>query len=187
MTGLGLPITLEPEAQLGALRADPGEAPIAGATWYTAEKVEDGLAYRFPVGALSDANYITADLLVDGNRLVVFLLELAEGASGPRFRLLFSALNECQARLRMPLEATKQNRWRYEREGAWLKPMCGGDVVDLGKVDRMSLTVLRKSDAPARFCLTPVTFTRAEPPLIREPRLPKGPLLDELGQSTLHE
>jgi hypothetical protein len=32
-----------------------------------------------------------------------------------------------------------------------------------------------------------VTATADEPPLLTEPILPKGPLLDELGQSTLHE
>ena len=37
------------------------------------------------------------------------------------------------ARMRVPLEAVDQNRWRYPREGAWLKPMCGGDRVDLAR------------------------------------------------------
>ena len=33
--------------------------------------------------------------------------------------------------MRAPLEAVDQNRWRFEREAAWMKPLCGGDRVDL--------------------------------------------------------
>jgi hypothetical protein len=163
------------------------ETPIAGATWYLAHEVEDGLAYRFAAGALANARYLTADLLLDGTHLAVFVLRLQEGEAGPVFNLTYGALNQCSARLRMPLEAVKQNRWRYEREGAWLKPLCSGERVNLGKVDRMTITVLRKSDKPVRWCMTPVTATAEEPPLLDELVLPQGPLLDELGQSRLHD
>ncbi|MCX7969644.1 MAG: hypothetical protein N3B10_14315, partial [Armatimonadetes bacterium] len=179
-------LVLPPQRKLGSIRED-GLAPIEGSIWYVAENVGDGLAYFFPEGALANMNWLTADLLLDGNHLVVFLLTLQEGESGLAFRLVFGALNQCQARIRVPLEAVNQNRWRYPRESAWLKPMCGGDVVDLRKVDRMTLTVLRKSEEPARWCLTPFVATVSEPPKLTKPLLPKGPLLDEFGQSTLHE
>ncbi len=182
-----LPLQLDPEGMVGGLVREDEGAPIAGASWYAAEAADDGLSYRFPAGVLAEAKYLTADLLVDGDHLVVFALRLQEGGRGPTFMLLFSALNQCQARLRMRLEAVDQNRWRYDREGAWLKPMCAGDRVDLAKVDRMTITVLRKSDRPARFCLTPVVATAVEPERLDAPALPKGPLLDELGQSALHE
>ena len=182
-----LPLQLDPEEMVGGLVREDEAAPIAGATWYVAEAADDGLSYRFPEGALAEAKYLTADLLVDGDHLVVLALRLQEGEGGPTFMLLFSALNQCQARLRMRLEAVDQNRWRYDREGAWLKPMCAGDRVDLAKVDRMTITVLRKSDRPARFCLTPVAATAVKPERLDAPVLPKGPLLDELGQSALHE
>jgi len=181
------PIELTPEDLLGNLEQESATTPLAGATWYTAREVGDGLRYRFPVGTLLDARYLTADMLVDGNRLGVFLLTLQEGEAGRSFGLLFSALNQCSARMRMPLEAVEQNRWRYEREGAWLKPMVTGDRVDLGRVDRITLTVLRKSDRPVRWCMTPLTVASSEPPRIEEPILPQGPLIDALGQSTLHE
>jgi hypothetical protein len=87
----------------------------------------------------------------------------------------------------MPLEAVNQNRWRYDREGAWLKPMCSGDRVDLDRVDRMSLTILRKSAQPVRWCMTPLVATVDVPLKLDEPILPRGPLIDELGQSTLHD
>ncbi|MFL7809337.1 MAG: hypothetical protein AB8I80_11950, partial [Anaerolineae bacterium] len=165
------PFELEPEDLLGSLEQESATTPIPGATWYTAHQVGDGLRYHFPAGTLVDARYLTADLLVDGNRLGVLMLTLQEGEAGRSFRLLFSALNQCSARMRMPLEAVEQNRWRYEREGAWLKPMVTGDRVDLGRVDRATLTVLRKSDRPVRWCMTPLTVTSAEPPRIDEPIL----------------
>lgn len=192
-----LPLELAPAGLLGGLEREDTPAPIPGArrfgtAWYTAHAVGDGLAYTFPEGALAEARYLTADLLVGGNHLVVFELVLQEGEDGPAFRLLYSALNECSARIRMPLEAVNQNRWRYPREGAWLKPMCGGDRVDLARVDRMTIAVLRApapgdSEQPARWCLTPVQATADEPPRLDQLVLPQGPLIDELGQSTLHE
>ncbi|MFN4179659.1 MAG: hypothetical protein ACK4I8_05060 [Armatimonadota bacterium] len=179
-------LILQPTQKLGQLREE-GSAPLEGAVWYVAENVGDGLAYFFPEGSLAEMNWLTADMILDGKYLVVFVLTLQEGESGPAFRLVFGALNQCQARIRVPLEAVKQNRWRYPREGAWLKPMCGGDVVDLKKVDRMTLTVVRKSEEPARWCLTPFVATFNEPTKLTKPLLLKGPLLDEFGQSTLHD
>ena len=182
-----LPMQLVPDGMVGGLKREPGGAPIPGATWYVADDELDGLEYRFPGGALAEGAYLTADLLLDGNRLVVFVLRLQEGEDGAAFHLSFAALDQCQARLRMPLEAVNQNRWQYPREGALLKPLCSGARVDLRKVDRLAIGVLRKSARPARFCLTPVTVTRGRPPRVDDPILPKGPLLDELGQSALHE
>jgi len=182
-----LPFTLTPHSLLGALSQEDAPTPLAEATWYTARENGDGLAYTFPKGALVGARYLTADTLLEGEHLVVFALHLQEGDDGPTFALSYGLITECAARLRVPLEAVNQNRWRYEREGAWLKPICGGQRVDLRKVDRIRLTVLRKGPNPARFCLTPLVAVAEEPPKLEAPLLPKGKLLDELGQSTLHE
>jgi len=192
---VALPMVLKPEGMLGQTAADAGETPIPGAVWYVGQEVGDGLSFGFPAGALAKANWLTADLLVDGNCSVAFSLQLCEAGQeqapaeqgGPRFSLHFSALNQCQARMRVPLEAVDQNRWGYDREGAWLKPRCGGDRVDLSKVDRMTITISMKSDRPARFCLTPVTATAEAPAKLDRPILPKGVLIDELGQSALHD
>jgi hypothetical protein len=182
-----LPYEIPFQALLEGAAQEAGPAPLAGAVWYEAREIGDGLAFAFSAGALAGAKYLTADLLLDGERLAVFSLTLQEGENGAVFRLSFGLLNECQARLRMPLEAVDQNRWRYEREGAWLKPICMGERVDLGKVDRMALTVYRKSREPVRWCMTPLTATLEEPPRLEKPLLRRGKLLDELGQSALHE
>jgi len=94
---------------------------------------------------------------------------------------------QCVARLRVPLEAVNQNRLHYEREGAWLKPMCMGQRVDLSKVDRMTITLLRQGERSVRFCSTSLVATVDEPSRLKDPYLPCGPLLDAMGQSTLHD
>jgi len=180
-----LPLRVEPASLLGGLKREEAPTPIEGAVWYVAEAVGDGIAYRFPVGALTGATHLTADMLVDGEHLAVFQLALQEGDQGATFTLTYAALNQCAARMRMRAEAVNQNRWRFDREAAWLKPMCGGQRVDLARVDRMTIKVLRKSGRPVRWCLTPVTATATEPALLVKPVLPKGPLLDELGQSRM--
>lgn len=182
---LGTP--LRPEAVLGSLRREEGETPISDARWYVAEEMGDGLDYRFPTGTLAGAQYLTADMLLDGNHLIVFTLTLQEGEKGRTFNFRFAGLNQCSLRLRMPFSLVDQNRWGIEREGAFLKPRCSGDRVDLARVDRMSFKVSRKSPLPARWCMTDLMYSAGEIEKIAQPVLPKGPLLDELGQSTLHE
>jgi hypothetical protein len=152
-----------------------------------AEEIGDGLRYTFPPGTLRQFTWLSADFLLDGSHLGVFVLTLCEGETGPAFGYSFGLLNQCSARLRMPLETVNQNRWRYPREGAFLMPRCQGERVDLSKVDRMLLTVEHKSSLPLRWCMTPIQASAAEPSRLTRLVLPKGPLLDELGQSALHD
>ncbi len=178
---------LLPDAWIGRMISQPDAPILSGGSWYTASEAGDGWTCHFTPGDLLHFNYLTADFLLDGNHLAVFLVTLQEGENGPAFGFSFGLLNQCQARLRMPLEATRQNRWRYEREGALLKPTCSGERVDLARVDRLTFSVLRKSPAEFRWCMTHLIATVQEPDLLDSPLLPAGPLVDELGQSTLHE
>lgn len=187
-----MPLILKPISLLGSITQEPAPAPLHGATWYKGTLPFDGLDYRFPSGALAETRYLTADVLLDGNHLCTFRIVLQEGEDGPQFYLSQGFLNQCQARIRMPLEAVNQNRWRFDREGAWLKPRCGGQRVDLYKVDRMRFEIERMpytltGAQPVRWCMTPFSATVKEPSFLVKPLLPKGALLDELGQSTLHE
>jgi hypothetical protein len=187
-----MPLTLKPTSLLGSITQEPAPAPLSRASWYTGIKPSDGLAYSFPVGALAEMRYISADMLLDGNHLCTFLIVLQEGEDGPEFSLSQGFLNQCQARIRMPLSAVNQNRWRFEREGAWLKPRCGGQRVDLLKVDRMRFEIERmpysvSGALPVRWCITQFSATVKEPSRLKNPLLPKGALLDNLGQSTLHK
>jgi hypothetical protein len=172
---------------LGKLTKPGGEPPLGGATWYMGESEGDGLSWKFPAGAFSKIKYLAADMLLDGDTLVVFSISLQEGEKGRTFRFSFGGLNQCSFRVRMPLAAVDQNRWMLDREGAWLKPMCSGDRVDLAKVDRMILTIKRKGPLPARWCMTPVYASTVDVEKLAMPVLPKGKLLDELGQAALRD
>ena len=170
---------------LGNLQAEATASPLPGGVWFTAEKPGDAFVFKLQPGGLSSSQWLSLDLLADGFYLLVFMLSLQEGQRGPRMDFEFGALAQCQARLRMPLTAALQNRWLYEREGALLKPMAWGDRVELGRVDRLTIKVYRKIEGPVRFCMTPLRLTADEPAQLRKPLLPKGVLMDELGQSSL--
>jgi hypothetical protein len=181
-----LPLRLSP-TRTARCAVVHGPSIVDGATWFEVAEPWEGLDYRFAPGALAGARFITADLLVEGNDLVVFQLRLQEGEGGPVFTLDYATIHDAEARLRMQTEAVNQNRWQFPREGAWLKPMANGAVVDLAKVDRMAIRVMRKSERPVRWCQTDVTVTAGDVERMATPRLPKGALVDELGQSRVRE
>src|SRR3972149_1041471 len=106
---------------LGGLNAVDGPALINGADWYEAGAAGDGWELTFAPGKLAASQTLVTDLLLDGTELAVFYVTLRAGADGPWFRLRFGLLNQCSARMRMPLELVDQNRWRVQREGAGLK------------------------------------------------------------------
>jgi len=171
----------------GKLRQEAGETPVPGARWFTAEAVGDGISFEFPAGALAKVKCLTSDMLLDGNALAVFQITMREGAQGRAFRFSFGALNQCGFRVRLDLAMVDQSRWMADREGAFLKPLASGDRVDLAQVDRMTLTVSRKGPRPVRWCMTEWAALPAMASKLADPVLPKGPLLDEFGQSTLLE
>ncbi len=173
--------------QLGTLRDDPSPSPLDDARWYVADQIGDGLRYEVPAGTLTRASFLTADLLLDGRHLAVFQLALSEGPDGPTFRVTYGLLNQCGARMRIPLTAADQEQWLLGREGGFLKVACWGDAVDVRRVDRIELTVHRKGPEPVRWCMSPLTATPDIPARLDRPFLPEGPLVDELGQSTLHD
>jgi hypothetical protein len=179
-------MVLEP-ARIDGLKKIEGESYLENASWYTGEDTGDGFYYTFSPGSLAGMKYITTDMLADGNTLIQFNIDLQEGAEGRLFRLAFGVLNQCSLRVRFPLNLVDQHTWRIPREGAFLKPMCWGDRVDLTKVDRMKFYINRKSEDSVRFCLTPLVATKEDVPVIERPVLPKGKLLDAIGQSTIHQ
>jgi hypothetical protein len=171
----------------GTIRKQEGDTPIPGATWYVAETEGDALVYTFTPGMLAKMKYVACDMLLDGDTMTVFNILLQEGERGRRFSYTFSGLNQCSFRMRFPLSFVDQSRWRLEREGAFLKPMSGGDRVDLEKVDRLTFVMRRKSAKPARWCMTPLTASATDVEKLTDPTLPKGPLLDQFGQYTLRD
>ncbi|NLF29875.1 MAG: hypothetical protein GX591_03185 [Planctomycetes bacterium] len=179
------PLVLIPVSPLGCLRILDDPCPLVGGTWYEVDAADEGFACTFQPGTLAGATHLTCDVLLDGTLAVEFAIHLCEGADGPDFFCQFGFLNQCQARIRLPLEAVEQNRWLYPREGAWVKPIAAGDRVDLARVDRLTFIVLRKAEGPVRWAMTPLQAVDRRPPRLTDPMLPAGRLLDELGQTTL--
>lgn len=178
---------LVPKGFLGQLKKEGKSSFLPNAVMYIAKETGDGLVFQFQQGALLDKKFITADMLLEGNNASNFCIELQEGEAGPAFIFRFSCLNQCGLRVRMPLDMIDLNRWGINREGAFLKPRCSGDRVNLNKVDRMRFFVNRKGIKPTRFGITEFIATKEDVALITEPILPNGSLLDELGQSTIHQ
>lgn len=181
------PVIIKHTGLIGSLTAEVKNVPLDGAVWYTAQEIGDGLEYRFAAGMLYPFRFLCSDMILDGDELGVFQLALQEGKDGPKFELYYGMLNQCQARMRASLEGVNQNRWQFPREAAWLKPMCGGDRVSLERVDRMTITVLRKGDKPVRWCMTDIIARDDDPPRLEDPILLNGPLLDEMGQNALRD
>jgi hypothetical protein len=179
---------LDAPAITGSMKRGAGDPPWPGAAWYETGDETSTLVWNIPPGSLGDMKWLAADMLLDGSTLAVFQLSLREaGDKGRTFRLSFGALNQCSFRMRMSAELVNQNRWMAGREGAFLKPIAGGDRIDLDKVDRLTLSVRRKGPGTVRWAMTPLYVSTAEVPPLDKPLLPKGPLIDEFGQSTLHD
>ena len=175
-----------PAGLLGTAAIGKAISPLKDATVLDGSAIGDGLSYKFERGLLTKYAWITYDMLLEGQELCVFSLALhEEGEDESEAEMHWGLLNWCQARVRVPLSFVNQNRWMFDREGAWLKPCAGGKRVDLAKVDRMKLVIHRIGPtAPVRWHVTTVTATTDEPAKLTDPLLPKGKLLDEIGQST---
>ncbi|MFZ4396858.1 MAG: hypothetical protein ACOYOU_14680 [Kiritimatiellia bacterium] len=151
---------------LGQVTREQRPPAFAGGVCYRAEsdaRWEDGLVFPIPKGAsLSGARYLTFDILLSGDRFVTPYVKLSGGAEATLRH--FSPLCECQTRIVIPLsEADLKNRRQV--------------LIGVG----------RKTEQAARFCISPLTFTGTEPAFLANPALPRGPLVDEMGQSTLHK
>jgi hypothetical protein len=171
---------------LGALRVDPAECPLADGKWYVARSAGDGLGVAVPPGSVGEQSWIAFDALLDGSCAATFSLLLREQQDDPAFEVRFGLLNQCSARIRVPLSLADANAWLHGRQAGWLKPCCYGRRVDPRKVSRLELRICRKGEAAVRWCQTPVRIRDGEPPRLADPLLPAGPLLDEMGQSTIH-
>lgn len=170
--------------RLGALRECAPQATFTpDASGWEADAVGDGLVTATQAGLLGNAQWLTFDALLESEDILVLELRCENTARRRKALFVFSLLPHAQARLRMPLDALRQNRWAYDREGALLKPMSWGDYLDPAEVDRVSLLVHRKAPGVVRWSMTPVHAEHAEPVRLTAPVLPRGVLLDRWGQS----
>jgi hypothetical protein len=175
---------IDGEVHLLARCAESAGHPwLPGAQWYNAFAKDDGLALKFAPGRLVDQSWLWWDMMLEGGEAAKFRLSLRQNAKSPSFHFSFAVLPMVQARIRIPLSATDLNRWLFDREGAFLKPIAGGAHIALKDVAILELTVEAKGDSTARWCMTDILIAKQPPALLTAPILPAGVLLDELGQS----
>jgi hypothetical protein len=200
------PIELTCTGLVGDIQALACPAPLPGAAAYEAsDTAGTEIVYRIELGELAGPRWLTFDLLLESDTTAAFQLrfyepeetanagktegtgEAAGAGRAEPFAVQFMPMIWAQARIRVPMTFLDMNRWDLPREGAWLKALCTGWRVDPARVDRIALAVIRTGGRRVRFSMTPPRLTDAEPPLLRDPLLPKGILLDRFGQCAVRD
>ena len=147
---------------------------------------------------LDEYNYLSFDILAEGAYTPTFELSLIGEVEG-RFSMLknvflggddefsfsYSTLNQCLARVRIPIDIARESTYKYPREGGRLKAFVGGDSVTPSTVENITHSVASMPGDTVQWLQTPVRLTMTEPDVLEDPKLPEGPLLDEFGQYTL--
>jgi len=176
---------LDPPSISGPLNAvDDAPTRLADATAYAAADAGATLTWAFEPGTLTADAWLVFDALVSSDIVPVFELRLRGGRQRGAFIVRYGLLPHAQARVRLPLSATDLRAWLLGREGAWLKPCASGHPIDPAKATELSLEVIRWVPRPVRWEQSPIHVWHETPPTLSDPQLPRGRLLDELGQAT---
>lgn len=169
---------------------DEGESTrcvLQKSMFFSSNDCDSIIKYKFEPGLLSQFEYLCYDVVVHSYDLTVFELTIIESASGKSARLTYGFLNGVQARVRIPLSSVLQNILFHEREGAWIKPISYGDVVDLSLADTIEINLIRKSESKVEWEQTELQLHTAAPELLTNPHIMAGTILDDLGQDARRE
>ncbi|HMO27041.1 MAG TPA: hypothetical protein PKB10_12310, partial [Tepidisphaeraceae bacterium] len=162
---------------------EPSIAPLDGARLLRLANVGAGLGWSIAPGTLRSDQWLSCDLLLEGDTLAVLAVDFISRDPAARARLSFGLLGRCQARLRFSLAFTDQRQWLLGREGALLKRLMWGERVDPTRVEKVRFTLDRAGGDPVLLHLANWRIGDDEPDLLTDPLLPDGRLLDDLGQS----
>lgn len=181
---------LSPCNLIGSCREIPGPKYLDNSVWYAAEAAGDTLVYDISEGELAQYKYISFDLYLESLQMAkhTFRLTLKE-AGGKVFWQSFALVPHMTARLRLPLSMVDQNILWMRREGGLIKPSIRGERIDINKVSKLELRLERIGApiTPIKWCQTPLVLSVEEPEMLKEPVFPDGPLVDEMGQSRIHD
>jgi hypothetical protein len=138
-------------------------------------------------GEFTESSWLTADFFNPHPVILQLKLQFVAGASGRAGEIIFGLYPRVRARLRIPATALALNSWLLPREGALLKPMCGGDRVLPTEVTTLSLVRLAGPEHDPLHWQTPfgIVPQAAEKLILAESTHPR--LLDSLGQSAFTE
>ncbi len=142
------------------------------------------LETRFVPGAFTPSDWLTADFYNPHPVLLQLKLSFLPSADSARVgEIIFGLYPRVRARLRIPASALAQGAWLLPREGALLKPMCGGDVIRPEELTLLRLGLLAGPGDDSSLWATPFTISPTEPPLLDRAEAAHPVLLDALGQN----
>lgn len=155
------PKMIQGRGRLCGLKRIRRPAPFPGLGWFA---IPAGDAYRagvsFPLSTRTESDrFLWFDILLEGPWFATFVLVFKDGPKTAE--CFFSPLNECQTRQVFSIPP-----------GSWKS---------------VTLAIQRKPQPSAQFYISPLTCSPGEPAQLVRPVLPRGPLMDELGQSRLHD
>lgn len=142
---------------------------------------------RLASGAFSADAWLTADFYNPHRVILQLKLAFVAGDSGRVGEIIFGLYPQVRARLRVPANALALNAWLLPREGALLKPMCGGDVVRPEEITVLRLSLLAGPDGGSALWQTPFTVVAAPPEKLVHAESAHPHLLDALGQNATRD
>lgn len=156
--------------------------PFCGSEEFWSETTRGAVARETEIerGALD--SWLSADFFHPGETIHQWKLEFFAADSDAPAEIIFAVYPGVRARLRIPTSALLMNSWLLSREGALLKPMCGGRVVPPDEVVRIRQTLVAGPDGPVAWWQEPWKISPEEPPLLDNAESMHQFLLDEFGQ-----
>lgn len=139
-----------------------------------------------PHGTFRDESWLTADFYNPHPVILQIKLQFLPADEKRTGEIIFGLYPQVRARLRIPGTALAMNEWLLPREGALLKPMCGGDIVRPEEVETVRIILIAGPEEGADWWQTPWTVTAHAPEELVEAESKHRYLLDALGQSANH-
>ncbi|PTX99500.1 hypothetical protein DB346_16825 [Verrucomicrobia bacterium LW23] len=143
----------------------------------------DTVAIPLTPGEFREGTWLTADFYNPHPVLLQIKLQFLPAEGNRRGEIIFGLYPQVRARLRIPGTALALNAWLLPREGALLKPMCGGDIVRPDEVATLRVTLLAGPEVNAGWWQTDWRVSPHPPRLLVNAESPHLYLLDSLGQA----
>lgn len=194
------PVLLRPDEVVDAERGETDQYSENG-HWYEAPSGSARLVYSCPKDVLRNGKYFSFRHLHDGrynaDYHIKFFTEersriasLLPGSSSrdEQMSLKVSFVPQCEDQFTLPLDAMQGegvSESQY-RDNSRLRTFVGKRPRDFENINSLTVEVRSQAGEPIRWFQTPIRVSKSVPAPLENPSFPEGPLVDEMGQSTLH-
>jgi hypothetical protein len=144
---------------------------------------ETPLTHLLDQGNFTESSWLTADFYNPHSVILQIKLQFLPVDEKRVGEIIFGLYPQVRARLRIPGTALAMNAWLLPREGALLKPMCGGDIVRAEEVHTLRITLIAGPESTAGWWQTPWTIRDQAPEKLVQAESEHPYLLDALGQN----